>query len=472
MRRAFLACILAPLAACVGGSATAGNADTTTTPAAQATAQAAPRAVVRTTTPTLQGYWRGAIVRGGALQELALWLDQPESGSLRLRVDVPNWNLVQFAVEHTAGDGQLSFRLGRATVTLAADISGGTMSGTLERPGKDGPTQLAVHLTRLPAPDVAPVVQTAIEFPSADGVTLTGTLVLPEGDGPFPGLVLVQGRSYGPGFQFLGHAVRAARRGVAAIVFNGRGVAGSGGERGKHTLQHRLDDAMAAFDTLAGHPRVAPDRVGMLGHSAGGWVAPVLAHQTGRIAFVVMHSGPAVDLAEQQAQVVRELMKRSGGEFSEQDYADAFAYQKALTRLAMDAAPWAEIAAHVATAEGRPWAEIADRPKDYEDNGSVGYFRRVPHDSDEALAALTVPVLAVYGADDFVVPPEHNVPVLESALRRAGNRDFEIVVFPRANHDLMVEGGDGTDGNAASWAHRPPLYFETLLDFVDRATRR
>ena len=227
------------------------------------------------------------------------------------------------------------------------------------------------------------VAQQQIEFPSRDGVVLGGTIVTAAGRGPRPGLVIIQGRSYGPRSRFLEHAVQAAQQGVATIVFDGRGVGRSGGARGQHTRGQRLDDARAALRALRSHPRVDATRVGMLGHSAGGWVVPVVAQSDDNLAFVVLHSAPAVDLATQQAQVVRELALRAPSN---------------------------------------------------------------PHDSDAALRALTVPTLALYGETDYVVPPAHNVPVLERALQEAGNRAYRIVVFAGAGHDLTIPGHDGQDG--------------------------
>ena len=61
----------------------------------------------------------------------------------------------------------------------------------------------------------------------------------------------------------------------------------------------------------------------------------------------------------------------------------------------------------------------------------------------------------MYGAEDWIVPPEVSVPALEEALREAGNTDYEIVVFPGADHGLEIpdEG-------------RPPGYWEALFDWL------
>ncbi len=482
MRFAYLVALAFACAALVSAcarpaSGLAEGATLPSRPVAPRAAPRAPRAVVRTAEPGLAGYWRGALIRGNALQEISIAISE-ENAAPRLLVEVPDWNVVALPKESRYRDRRLVFEIGGGEIRLDVDVEAGVMRGEMGPLGKpalrddQGKLLVVVELVRRPDPGHPPIVRRDVELTSADGTAIAATLALPAGPGPFPGLVIVQGRSYGPRSGFLGHASRAARRGIAAIVFDGRGTGGSGGVRGQHTLQNRLDDARAALAALRGVPEVDADRVGLFGHSAGGWVVPVVAQQDGQVAFVVMSAGPAVDLAVQQAQVVRELLKRSGRDFSQADLQEAYEYQETLARLGMAGAPWSEIEAHVASAKDKAWADIADAPASYDDNGSVGYYRRVPHNSDRALASLTVPVLALYGADDWVVPAPYNVPVLEAALRTAGNTDFEVVVFPRADHGLEVPGSSGEDGQPFAWDHHPPGLFDTLFGFILRVTTR
>lgn len=293
-----------------------------------------------------------------------------------------------------------------------------------------------------------------MRFASGDGVELAGTLFVPHGEGPHPGIVFVQGRSYGSRDQFIEHARRATERGLAALVFDGRGAGDSGGVPGEHTLEDRLGDAEAAFEALRGHPRVHPARVGLLGHSAGGWVVPVVAQRRPEVAFLVLHAGPAVSLAEQQGRVVQEVMKRSDRNFTEEDYAAAYAYQHELVTKAGAGEPWSALAGLVASIDDQPWAGFVDRP-DSDEHSELGYFRRNPHDSRAALRSTTIPVLALYGGTDWIVPAEGNVEALDQVLTTAGNTDYEIVVIEGADHGL--ERSD--DGH-------PPEYWETLLAWL------
>ena len=159
-------------------------------------------------------------------------------------------------------------------------------------------------------------------------------------------------------------------------------------------------------------------------------------------------------------------MKRSGKAFTEADFEAAYDYQRKLVAMTGAGASWTDIQAWVATARGQPWADIADVPQSNDDS-QLDYFRRAPHDSDAALRRTRIPLLAVFGELDFVVPPRINVAKLERHLEHAGNRDYGVVVFPGADHDLLVpERKAGPAGDDYRWQATPPDYVETLTAWV------
>ncbi len=131
-------------------------------------------------------------------------------------------------------------------------------------------------------------------------VTLAGTLTLPPGPGPFPGAVLVSGS--GPQnrdgeifdhrpFRVLADAL--TRRGIAVLRSDDRGVGGSTGDLDSVTRVDFAGDARRAVELLRARSEVADDRVGLIGHSEGGLVAP-LAARSSAAAFVVLLAGPGV----------------------------------------------------------------------------------------------------------------------------------------------------------------------------------
>lgn len=412
--------------------------------------------------PAALGHWTGAIDRDGSLLPISIDVTAGAEG-LGSTVDVPSWGQVAQPARASFEDGRLAIPFAGALLDLELDEANGSLRGFLTR-RRNEPSDLRVELLRTLAPALPPITIEEVRFESPDGTSLAGSLFLPATDDACPGIVFVQGRSYGDRRGFRSHALLAARRGMAAICFDGRGSGGSGGVRGQHTLEQRLGDAEAALARLRAHPRVDAEKVGMLGHSAGGWIVPVVAQRVDDLAFVVLHSGPAGSLAEQQGQVVRELAKLSGQGFSADELDATYRYQRDLAQLWIDDAPWSAVQAHVAAAQDQPWAAFVDLPES-PDNPELSYYRRNPHDSREALRSLDIPLLALYGGADFVVPPEFNVPALEGYLAEAEHEDHHIVVFPDADHGIFRPTVD-EPGKPYRWRRRPPGYYEALFDWI------
>jgi uncharacterized protein len=224
-------------------------------------------------------------------------------------------------------------------------------------------------------------------------IVLAGTLTRPPGPGPFPAVVLISGSGAqdrddtGGGvrpFRVLADALTGA--GFAVLRCDDRGVGGSAGDYPASTYDDLTSDVLAEVSFLANRPDVDPARIGLLGHSEGGYLAPLaVSRSQDMVAFVVLLSPPAV----------------SG----------------------------TELLAH----RGRPV-----------DRQGAGPRQRsfLDYDPGPALAALPVPVLAVYGDQDVQVPPDQSVPVLEALL--AGEPDATVRVLPGLDHGLrpVEDGGD------------------------------
>ena len=149
------------------------------------------------------------------------------------------------------------------------------------------------------------------------GVTLAGTLTIPDGEGPFPAVVLVSGSGQqNRDEELLGHkpfAVLAdylTRNGIAVLRYDDRGVGGSKGEVESATTLDFAADAEAMFSWLRKQKRIDSRRVGIVGHSEGGMIAPIVASRCGKVSFIVMLAGPGcsgADILLQQNERILEL---------------------------------------------------------------------------------------------------------------------------------------------------------------------
>jgi pimeloyl-ACP methyl ester carboxylesterase len=351
-------------------------------------------------------------------------------------------------------------------MALLVDLEAGTMRALA---GDEEP-RARVYLRRTVELPVPAFREEEVSFRTEDGATLAGTLVQPAAPGPHPAVVFVTGRSNASREAHRTQANLLARFGVAGLIFDSRGTGQSDGDRAALTDRQRFADVRAALDLLSTHSAVDAGQVGLFTHSAGGWVGPVVADQVGTVAFMVINVGPAESLADQQGHVVEYNMRRQDEDFTEADYRAAYSYQKRLVELVNEGAPWEEFEPLVAAAREQAWGAYVDLPEDLQ-NSELDYFRRrTEFDPVPALKRTTIPVLALYGETDFVVPPAVNVPKMEQYLSEAGNRDFRVVVVPEAGHDMMVGGsvrGEGAWPEAYyEWYGAAPGYYQTIVTWV------
>lgn len=141
------------------------------------------------------------------------------------------------------------------------------------------------------------------------GATLGATLHLPAGRPSFPAVVLVHGSGPMTAAEIGRNAPSLLGMGYAVLAYDKRGVGRSTGQYtgiGPGNSVEMFDllaaDALAAVDMLRARPDIDARRVGLLGISQGGWIAPLAASRGGdRVAFVVVLSGPAVTVGEEIA---------------------------------------------------------------------------------------------------------------------------------------------------------------------------
>ncbi|MFC9997379.1 alpha/beta hydrolase family protein [Nocardia sp. NPDC127526] len=260
-------------------------------------------------------------------------------------------------------------------------------------------------------------------------ITIAGTLTEPEGTGPFPAVLLIPGSgSSNRDEEAFGHrpfqlwADTLTRAGYAVLRVDKRGTGGTGGVLQDATYTDLADDAAAGVRFLRGRPDIEHDRVGLLGHSEGGFLAPlVAARPDSGVAFAILLAGAAVpggDAVIEQTELV------AAAEGEPADTADSQVRQNTeLVRLlrAGDTAG----AKSFLKDQGAPEDEVARLTSPY-------FTALITYDPAPALSALRIPVLAIYGGKDLQVPPAQNEQPARDHL--AAGPDATIQVFPGLNH--------------------------------------
>jgi pimeloyl-ACP methyl ester carboxylesterase len=290
-----------------------------------------------------------------------------------------------------------------------------------------------------------------VTVPSVPGVALAGTLTLPQGDGPHPAVVLVSGS--GPQDRdetLLGHkpflvvADYLTRRGIAVLRLDDRGIGRSTGSFAAATSDDFARDAEAAVKWLRARPGIADGHVGIVGHSEGGLIAPLVASRTPEVGFLVLLAGPGIPASELMV-MQGALISRAGGD-SEQEIERTSALQRemftaiasmadsTILRDTMQAITRRYQASLTPEERARPDASDATMTAAINALISPWYRWFMRYDPVPALRATRVPVLALNGALDLQVPADENLAAIERELRAGGNRDVTVEKLPGLNH--------------------------------------
>lgn len=290
-----------------------------------------------------------------------------------------------------------------------------------------------------------PYISRDVLFPNPDArISLAGTLSVPLGEGPFPAVVLISGTGHNTrdetvwGHQvFLVLADALNRAGVAVLRYDKRGVGGSGGDYDAATTAEFASDADAAVAWLSHQPGIDPNRVGVLGHSEGGVIAPMVAVRDPRVAFVVTIAGPAI--RGDHLFVLQSAMTAKAYGAPDEYIARRKLFDQSLYD-AIIAAPSAQAArerADALVAQG-----VKDKVVDPNEAQSLAADSTSPweryflaYDPVPALQKLTVPVLAINGSLDLQVPAREDLAAMRRALEH--NPHATVVQMPGMNHLLQ-----------------------------------
>ena len=130
-------------------------------------------------------------------------------------------------------------------------------------------------------------------------VTLAGTLYVPSGTGPHPAVIFIHGSGDDSRENYRYYADILARRGIAALIYDKRGVGASTGSWRASPFSVLADDALAGINFLKGHAAIDAKRIGAWGGSEGAVIAHWIATRSSDVAFIVMQAATGVSFARQ-----------------------------------------------------------------------------------------------------------------------------------------------------------------------------
>lgn len=442
----------APAAAPVPPAATPANPPTDPQTAAQAA------------TPKITGRFSGALNTGAIQLTVVFNIRAAPDGTLTVTLDSPDQGAMGIPAAKTTFTGGDTLRLEIPAIAgswegkLSGD--GNTLSGTWTQGGAGLPLTLKrqekapeVRRPQTPKPPFPYRAENVEYVNRAAGIRLGATLTIPAvGRGPFPAALLITGSGAQDRDETLFNhkpfaviADHLTRRGIAVLRVDDRGVNKSTGNFAAATSRDFATDVRAGIAYLQSRREIDKAKIGLIGHSEGGLIAPMVAAGAPKeIAFLVLLAGPGVPgdqiLLEQGA-----LIARATGA-PESAIASARTGQKAAYAVLKTEPDSAKAEAKLIALNKQTLAEMPEAarksvgdPDAYAKSATrtllSPWFRYfLSYDPVPTLKKVRCPVLALNGGRDLQVPPKQNLPALARALRVGGNKNVTTRELPGLNH--------------------------------------
>lgn len=306
-----------------------------------------------------------------------------------------------------------------------------------------------------------------------DQITLAGTFTYPNGDGPFPTVILISGSGgQNRDEELFNHkpfwviADYFAKNGIATLRYDDRGIAQSEGVFATSTSEDFAKDAKAGIDFLKTNPKVNTSKLGIIGHSEGGMIAPMVAVADSSVGFIILLAGPGIPVDELMILQNNEVSKAAGlaesiikeNEKLNQKCYTIIKSEKDLTKtksklrklLSNNKMSESDIQ-NTINLVCSPWFR---------------YF--IQYDPKISLESVKCPVLAINGDKDIQVIAKENLAGIEASLKKAGNKNYEIKLVKNKNHLFQTTQKLGIDEYFENEETFAPDVLKLMLDWINK----
>jgi len=406
----------------------------------------------------LVGIWQGKIEIKGISLRIVFNIGKDAEGKLTAIMDSPDQRIEGIPVEEvTFKDGILHLEVKTAGGFFEGKVREDFFSieGELNQAGNSFPLVLerVEEIAKINRPQEPkkpyPYKEEEVTYENkAAGITLAGTLTFPFEKGPFPAVLLITGsgaqdrdESDATHKPFLVLADYLTRLGIAVLRVDDRGVRGSTGDFTQSTSEDFAGDVLTGIEYLKSRKEVDPRQIGLVGHSEGAIIAPMVAVQSPDVAFIVMMGGMGLT-GEEILYLQSALILKVNG-VSDELITKSLALQESIYKVLKKEKDDA-----VAAEELREIIENAKLQLSEEEKKKIlfGAFIEAPiklipwyryfltNDPKTALMKVKCPVLAINGEKDLQALPKESLESIEEALIAGGNKDYTVKELPNLNH--------------------------------------
>ncbi len=448
-------------------------------------------------TAAIEGNWLGAIETSGIKLRLVLKVTKSSNGSFAAKLD---------SIDQGANDLEVdTFSQQDRIVRFDAKKYGISYEGTLNGKGeeisgtfKQGPASLplifkrstsAVKVNR-PQDPQKPYLYDEEEVAyenKKDQVKLAGTLTLPRTAEKHPAVILITGSgAQDRNETILGHrpflvlADYLTKRGIAVLRVDDRGVGGSSMGLPTATSENFAVDVLAGIEYLKTRKEINPRQIGLIGHSEGGIIAPMVAVRSKDVAFIVLMAGTG-QTGEDVLYTQSALIQKAGGASTEVTSQNTVALKNIFA--VMKAEPDNKRAeqqirerlekqmSELNEEQRKIFASIKATAESQIQMSLSPWFRYfITYNPRLTLEKVKIPVLAINGENDLQVSSKENLKIIAAALKKSGNKDYTIKSFPKLNH-LFQTSETGSPGEYGTIEETiAPQVLETIADWIVKRT--
>ena len=313
-----------------------------------------------------------------------------------------------------------------------------------------------------------PYKEEEVSYQYGDAI-VTAKLLLPISDGPHPALIDI-GQGYFLGSDNGPDQYFYVRQGLAMMTPIKRTVGGSESNYLKSSFEERAREVLAGVEMLKQRKDINSRQIGLYGDSQTAWIAPLAASLSADVAFLILRVPSALPVTENILYEIESNLRRDN--FSEADIHKAIALRRHIHRTILSDTEWESLKTEIDKSRNEKWFPYA----------RAGWFSslKIPPDKVTAkglrdpltfdplpiLETIRIPLLAMNGELDEAVPTKESVPILERALHKAGNRDFTMIVLPKAGHNFMQTDRPYGAEEFVRKKEYVPGYWDTVADWL------
>lgn len=407
----------------------------------------------------ITGMWNGLLKFPGTSIRITVDVTKTETGYTAMLGSPDQGGGSTSADTFSFENNVFTFSLKAAAAEYKGTYENGIIKGTFTQRGYSIPTDLTRGEVKVEKPNRPQEPVKPYPYYSEDvtfknekaGITLAGTLTLPKKEGNYPVAILISGSGQQDrDEEILGHkpflvlADHLTKNGIAVFRYDDRGVGQSGGNPITGTSADFATDTEAALAYLKTRPEINKKKIGLIGHSEGGMIAPMVAEKNPDVAFIVMLAGPGIMGSE--LLVLQNYLQGKADGLPEDELAKLTAINKKIYDAVTsenDVKIMKKNAANIINSEMGSFFASKGIPQDEvntyvnaqtESVTSPWFVYFLKYNPAPVLEKVKCPILALNGDKDLQVAANANLDGIKRATEKGGNKKVTTKKLPGLNH--------------------------------------